>query len=127
MKKVILISVMLVLSFSLVACQETAEKWSENMQLAMEAFGEDLRALGELDADTTDADQAEVIDELDASWVEVQAVAEAEGIEITALEQAMDELEQALRSGGGEPVTAQKDFLNAYFDAMSEFFATLGS
>ena len=123
-KATVLLSV-LVISLTLVACQAASEKWSENMQVALEALGEDLRAFGELDANSTEAQQSEVIDELDASWAEVQAVADAEGVEMTALEQAMDELEQAIRSSGGDPLAAQQSFLNAWFDAMSEFFNTL--
>jgi hypothetical protein len=52
------------------------------MQLAMEAFGESLSAFGELDVDSSDAVVAEVIDELDTSWVEPKVVSEAEGVNI---------------------------------------------
>ena len=123
MKRIIRFSITLGLLLSLVACGgAVAEKWSENMQLAMEVFGESLRAFAELDAGSSEAEVAAVIDELDASWAELQVVAEAEGVDISLLEEAMDELEQAIRSSGGEPLEFQQDFLSAWFDAMSAYF-----
>ena len=129
MKKIMHLGIVLGLLLSLAACQGAAEKWSENMQLALEAFGDSLRAFGELDVDSSEAEVSELVDELDASWAELQAAAESDGVDISPLEQAMDALEQALRSasGSGEPLSAQKEFLNAWFDAMSAFFDTLGS
>jgi hypothetical protein len=90
----------------------------------MEAFGESLRAFGELDADSSEAEVAAILDELDASWAELQTVAQEEGVNVSPLEEAMDALEQAIQSAfaSGEPLAAQQEFLSAWFDTMSEYF-----
>jgi len=54
MKQIIQLIILLGLLLSLVACGgAAAEQWSENMQTAMAAFGESLRAFGDLDADAS--------------------------------------------------------------------------
>lgn len=129
MKKIIQLGVVLGLLLSLAACgTPAAEKWSENMQVAMEAFGESLRGFGDLDADASDAEVEEAIAQYEAAKTSLLAVAAEEGVDISGLEQALDEMEQQIRSASasGEPLEFQQDFLSSWSDAMSEYFDLLG-
>ena len=129
MKKVIQLSIMLGLLLALAACagptEEEAlqEQWSENMQLAMEAFDESLRAFEELDADSSQAEVDQAISEYEAARANLESAAAEEGVDISGLEQALDEMEEQMRSAmaDGEPLEFQQEFLSAWSDAMSEF------
>ena len=77
-----------------------------------------MRNVGELDADSSEAEVDEAFTEFNAVSEELVALAAAEGADADALEAALDELEQQMRDSmeSGEPLQFQKEFLSDFFN-----------
>ena len=103
------------------AVEEAADQVEESVEEAADAFEASLRNFEELGAEASEAEVDQAFAEFEAATEGLLAVAAAEGADIDGLEQALDELEQQIRSSmeSGEPLQFQKDFLNAWFDAIS--------
>ena len=103
------------------AAEEAADEVEKAAEEAVDEFEKALRDLEDLDADASEAEMEEAFAAFEAASEEALAAAEAAGVEdIDGLEQALDEPEQQIRDGlaSGEPLQFQKDFLNAWFDAV---------
>jgi hypothetical protein len=103
------------------AAEDAADEAEKAVEEAADALEASLRNFEELDADASEADVDQAFAEFNAASEEMVAVAAAEGADADAVELALDELEQQIRSSleSGEPLEFQKDFLSDFY---SDFF-----
>ena len=103
------------------AVDDAADSAEDAIEEAADALEKSLRNFGELDADASEDEVDQAFEEFQTVSEEFVAVAAAAGADVTGIEQALDELEEQLRSSmasGGilelqkELVEKQKEFVS---------------
>ena len=102
------------------AVEEAGDDAEKALDDAADALESAMRNVGELDADSSEAEVDEAFTEFNAVSEELVALAAAEGADADGLEQALDELEQQMRDAmeSGEPLEFQQEFLSEWFGTM---------
>ncbi len=109
MRKIARLGVIAVLSMLLASCGSSTDEATTGFCEDLGEFGNALTEFGTLDEDASEDEVNQAMSDLQRALSELQASA-PEGVDTGAVEEAMDALEQELRSmeGGGENLTRRE-------------------